>query len=99
MDTIVDNSFMVHPNDNVKLKFRCHENGLYYCDTKNILKDDLHIAFSFFQNALKKSTSKSFLQTVKENKKKYTQREIRKADERMKHAILVEYFATRSNQF
>ena len=56
MDTFVDNSFMVHLNDNVKLKFRCHENGLYYCDTKDILKDDLHIAFSFFQNALKKST-------------------------------------------
>ena len=46
-----------------------------------ILKDDLHIAFSFFQNDLKKSTSKNFLQTVKDKKKKYTQREIRKADE------------------
>lgn len=81
MDTFIDNSFLVHLNDNVKLKFCCHENGLYYCDTKSILKDDLHVAFSFFQEALHKSKGSNFLQTVEENKKKYTQRQIRKADE------------------
>ena len=48
MDTYVDNSFVVHLNDSIKLKFSCHPNGLYYCDTRNILKDDLHTAFTFF---------------------------------------------------
>jgi len=81
MDTFVDNSFLVHLTGNIKLKFSCHENVLYYCDTKNILKEDLHTAFSFFQEAYKKCHGKGFLQTVEENKKKYTQREIRKADE------------------
>ena len=75
MDTHVDNSFLVHLSDNIKLKFSCHSNGLYYCDTKNILKDDLHAAFSFFQTAY------CNLQTVKGNKSKYSKREIRKADE------------------
>ena len=78
MDTFVDNSFLVHLNDNIKLKFCCHTNGLYYCDTRNIFKDDLHTAFSFFQKIYHKTCN---LQTVKDNKDKYTQREIRKADE------------------
>ena len=77
MDTYVDNSFVVHLNDSIKLKFSCHPNGLYYCDTRNILKDDLHAAFSFFQKAYRTCN----LQTVKENKSKYSKREIRKADE------------------
>ena len=60
MDTFVDNSFLVHLTGNIKVKFSCHENGLYYCDTKNILKEDLHTAFSFIEEAYKKCHGKGF---------------------------------------
>ena len=66
MDTFNENCFVVHLSHDCKLKFTCHDNGLYYFDSSKINKSMLKRAFSF-------------LNTVAGNLKLYKQREIKAA--------------------
>jgi Reverse transcriptase (RNA-dependent DNA polymerase). len=91
MDTFIDNSFTVHLNDGMSLKFTCHDNGLYYCDTSKLNTDTLHQAFSFFSMITptdqqqvsrleeQSGTKYSFLQSVEDNMKQYRHRDVQKA--------------------
>jgi hypothetical protein len=80
MDTAVEAAMTVHRSDGSLMKFNEFKSGLYYYDTKqeqtNLSSND--------------DTDYLFLNTVADNKKNYTQREIEGADRAQKLYIKIE---------
>ena len=68
MDSDVEDALIVHLSQQHRIKFKKDPRGLYYLDTTKLDLSKLTRAFNF-------------LSTVKENKKMYGIRDIRKADE------------------
>lgn len=66
MDTSVDGAMFVYRNNGSVLKFREFTSGLHYYDVEN--KSTNHGVTNY--------PNSSFIQTVKDNKTKYTKREI-----------------------
>jgi len=71
MDTSVDGAMFVHRNDGSMLKFQEFASGLHYYDVET--KSSNHGVINY--------PNSSFIQTVKENKTKYTKRKIQGADD------------------